>query len=321
MHWLVMQQPYYATLHGACRTVHSLWLGWSGLRDDELLVGGPAEPKPTPNASTPPFAAGALTAEPAAPHADEAKAGSDDGKKGHRRGRSLSAMLNPLKLKGRRGSTAADDLDVRALLGLFLAYLLMRQRRPEAAPVPSAVLNISRPGPNVQAVRVHTCAACKVGITKPSIGHLKACVLLPPLQLSNLNLDERSLRSNADMPPRPKTPDPAKRASSGALGCFGVGPRMADDGSPAVVRHNAYGGASEDEREPSLPSGLIGMKNLGASLSSGKLLYMCRGEESRAGQKCRAIRDQQQGHAAVQVLPSFFTCCMQVRLYATAAVV
>ncbi len=156
-------------------------------------------------------------------------------------------------------------------------------------------------------------SGCKfIGITKPSIGHLKACVLLPPLQLSNLNLDERSLRSNADVPPRPKTPDPTKRASSGALGCFGVGPRMADDGSPAVVRHNANGGASEAEREPSLPSGLIGMKNLGASLSSGNLLYMCRREESRAGQKCRSIWDQQQGHAAVQVLPSFFTCRMQV---------
>ncbi len=144
--------------------------GWAGVdfvMMSCLYVGGPAEPKPTPSASTSSFAPGALTAEPAAPHADEAKAGSDDGKKGHRRGRSLSAMLNPLKLKGRRGSTAADDLDVRAppllrLLGLFLAHLLMRQRRPEAAPVPSAVLNISRSGPNVESVRVHTCAACKV---------------------------------------------------------------------------------------------------------------------------------------------------------------
>lgn len=73
-------------------------------------------PKPTTGGIwASPFAQGALTADPAA--ADEAKPssekpGSDDGKKGHRRGRSLSAMLNPLKLKGRRGSTAADDIDV-----------------------------------------------------------------------------------------------------------------------------------------------------------------------------------------------------------------
>jgi hypothetical protein len=43
---------------------------------------------------------------------DEHKHG-EDGKKGHRRGRSLSSiMLNPLKMKGRRGSTA-DELEVR----------------------------------------------------------------------------------------------------------------------------------------------------------------------------------------------------------------
>lgn len=86
-------------------------------------------------------------------------------------------------------------------------------------------------------------------------------------QLGKLDLDERSGRmATADVLQRPKTPDPAKRASSGALGCFGVNPRMADDGSPAVVRQNPAGAGamSDDEREPALPPGLIGMKNLGA---------------------------------------------------------
>lgn len=54
-----------------------------------------------------PFAGGAALGEAY----DEQKPG-DDGKKGHRRGRSLSSiMLNPLKMKGRRASLA-DELDV-----------------------------------------------------------------------------------------------------------------------------------------------------------------------------------------------------------------
>lgn len=58
-----------------------------------------------------PFAGSAVPAE-AAHSPNEAKPPSDDSKKGHRRGRSLSSMLNPLKMKGRRSSTA-DELDVR----------------------------------------------------------------------------------------------------------------------------------------------------------------------------------------------------------------
>jgi hypothetical protein len=57
-----------------------------------------------------PFAGGAALGEAY----DEQKPG-DDGKKGHRRGRSLSSiMLNPLKMKGRRASLA-DELDVSGL--------------------------------------------------------------------------------------------------------------------------------------------------------------------------------------------------------------
>lgn len=62
---------------------------------------------------------------------------------------------------------------------------------------------------------------------------------------------------------RPKTPEAAKKAAGGSLGCFG-GPADDDDGDSVAAASATEG----DSRETLLPPGLVGIRNVGERAAS-----------------------------------------------------